>query len=1328
MALSQQTWSKHDLQMIKRSHLRENDLEAWSRQSRRPEWLARHKPGLEMEVVDVHKQYVPVWKSGTYVPDFVKAEGTDSVPCIHVYGRSEDGESVCARVWNYHPYFHVAASKRLKPKRAERVAKELAEYIDQRIDPLRKRPRRVWLAEHGDDDEQAEVAGFDFSALGGSGGGNAWTPQQSTRRRGQTYKDPGPCVVSVEPVSRIDATDCRARRRTFFRITMRTPNYIAPTRDLFQDANNGKGLVVRQGGIRFAFHPKTYESNVLFESRFMIDRDIVGGGWAAIAAGDYEVTEKRNKTTRCDIEIDLDYQAIQGFSMHKEGEVDRFNRKSRMRAVCYDLECAGQPGKFPSATVDPIIQIGVTAWDIGEDESMHGKETKIIFVLGSCHPIRGVRVVSYATERELLNAFGLFLQTYDPDIITGYNTRGFDNPYLFDRAQLHNATELLHSGRHLNRPIQKRENEQKSRNYGNRKDFEVYFEGRVEYDIMGFLQKNKKLSSYTLNSVSAKYLGDQKEDLHYSLITPLQKGNSKDRQRIAIYCVKDTLLPKQIADKLQPFPQMIEFARATGVQMRDIEGKGSSMKVMTAVLRAIKGKDMVMPYMPNQEKRDYEGANVFTPMPNFYTTPVAVLDFSALYPSIMIAHNICFSTYVPPDWRHFFDPEELEACPNGHTYLRRDVRKGVLTEILEDLLRRRNEAKALAKAAKDAGDMVAFMVYECRQLAIKVLANSVYGWTGLNTSVYFWFCADSVTSYGREQIKLTQRVTEREFTKAKGYPFDAQVVYGDTDSVMVHIDLPIEGNKLDPPEKPGGRPVPSAATKAVIAKVIEYAHVIAARCTEEFAAPNKLEFENVYWPYLLLKEKKRYAGPFWENAEKPSYTKIRGLQSVRRDNCEAARSAQEKCLDAILYELDPEKAMQIAKDTIRRLRSGEMDLGDLVITQRLNSRQNDMTLQEKRRWCSLDADNTAYKAECERRGVYTTMQPHAELDRILQGRTGMGYNLNERVPYIIADKALHKTQDKVFRKAEDPIYFLEHDMLPDLEYYTEQIIKCTANVLAPVYENRLRKGIQSTIDFGTPSKRSREEDSEATPAPKKMRTGPSSASTAKPVAPRATQQLSLRNFFSGGNTRGGGNTFVSKSGLVLGRPEKKRPVRKVKNNAEKAAAHEVGFGVLTERALRHGDHVTKLRRRREIREEDDMFHGTAHAIQTCIGCDAALPGDPMHHDAADTSSYICQACRPNAPEIIQDYLRSFKELDTLCEELWEKCRVCQADSRAALEDDEGEDEEQEGEDDAGVSVIGEDGLVECRATTCSNFFRRTTVKRDRNRRQTVASQLSDMSW
>ncbi len=77
-----------------------------------------------------------------------------------------------------------------------------------------------------------------------------------------------------------------------------------------------------------------------------------------------------------------------------------------------------------------------------------------------------------------------------------------------------------------------------SKAYGTHEYKEIVCDGRVQFDLLMAMQRDHKLSSYSLNNVSAHFLGEQKEDVHHSDIHTLWKANAESRRRLAVYCMK----------------------------------------------------------------------------------------------------------------------------------------------------------------------------------------------------------------------------------------------------------------------------------------------------------------------------------------------------------------------------------------------------------------------------------------------------------------------------------------------------------------------------------------------------------------------------------------------------------------------------------------------------------------------------------------------------------------------------------------------------------------------------------------------------------------------
>lgn len=179
--------------------------------------------------------------------------------------------------------------------------------------------------------------------------------------------------------------------------------------------------------------------------------------------------------------------------------------------------------------------------------------------------------------------------------------------------------------------------------FGKRENVETTISGRVIFDVLPYMYRNHKLSSFSLNSVSAEFLGQQKEDVHHSIISDLQMGSDADRHRLAVYCLKDACLPQLLLIKLAVIVNYIEMARVTGVPLNFILTRGQQIKVFSMILRKTLKENLLVPHITRHGSDgdvNYEGATVIDPVKAYYEVPIATLDFASLYPSIMQVRGI----------------------------------------------------------------------------------------------------------------------------------------------------------------------------------------------------------------------------------------------------------------------------------------------------------------------------------------------------------------------------------------------------------------------------------------------------------------------------------------------------------------------------------------------------------------------------------------------------------------------------------------------------------------------------------------------------------------
>ncbi|XP_068855408.1 DNA polymerase delta catalytic subunit-like [Aphelocoma coerulescens] len=745
----------------------------------------------------------------------------------------------------------------------------------------------------------------------------------------------------------------------FVRVGVSLPRLVPPARRLLE-----RGL--RWGGL--GVHPAPpFEANIDFEIRFMADSGLVGCCWVELPPGGFR-WRGDPKATLCQLEADADWGGLRGHP--PEGP---WLGLPPLRVLSFDIECAGRKGVFPEPQQDPVIAIAAVALRQGAREPF----LRVVFSLLPCAPLRGATVRSFDTERELLQSWAEFVRIVDPDVVTGYNIHNFDLPYLLQRAQVLQVPSFPYLGRVRGVPSQVREAAFQSRQLGRREGKAVTTPGRVTLDMLQVLLREHKLRSYSLNAVSAHFLHEQKEDVPYGIITELQNGDAQSRRRLALYCLKDALLPLRLLERLMTLVTLVEMARVTAVPLSYLLSRGQQVKVVAQLLRQAMQEDLLLPVVKPEGGEDFEGATVIEPLKGFYDVPIATLDFSSLYPSIMIAHNLCYTTLLGPGGaqRHGLGPGDFIRTPTGQLFVGPGVRRGLLPRVLQGLLAARARVKA---ALAEEQDPERRQVLDGRQLALKVSANSVYGFTGAQAGrLPCLEISQSVTGFGRQMIERTKQLVESQ------YP-GVQVVYGDTDSVMCRLSVP------------------------TVAEAAALGREVASWVSGHFPSPIRLEFEKVYLPYLLI-SKKRYAGLCFPGGSCDSpRLDCKGLEAVRRDNCPLAANLVTACLRRILLHRDPQGAVAHAQEVISDLLCNRIDISQLVITKELTRAAS----------------------------AYSAPQAHVALaERLRRRDPGSAPSLGDRVPYVIVTGARGQA---AYTRSEDPVYALEQNLPIDTRYYLEQ--------------------------------------------------------------------------------------------------------------------------------------------------------------------------------------------------------------------------------------------------------------------------------------------------
>jgi DNA polymerase delta subunit 1 len=481
-------------------------------------------------------------------------------------------------------------------------------------------------------------------------------------------------------------------------------------------------------------------------------------------------------------------------------------------------------------------------------------------------------------------------------------------------------------------------------------------------------------------------------------------GDPDELGEVAEYCIKDTELPHALLEKLCQIQNVVEMAKACWVPLAFLSERGQQIKVFSQMAKKARELNFIIPTFrrptgPTDEQ--YQGATVLEAQTGAYYTPITALDFASLYPSIMCAENLCYSTLVmnakydnlPGVKYEQFGPHRFAQGVDS-----------LLPVILMDLKAYRKKAKKLMAQAEGT-PMEA--VYNGQQLAYKISMNSIYGFTGASKGMLPCVAiASTVTMRGRQMIEETKNYVEEHFPGAK-------VRYGDTDSVMVEFD--VQGRK----------------GQEAIDYSWEQGEQAAEQCTKLFKAPNDLELEKVYCPYFLY-SKKRYAAKMYEGKSNKDGTPVlkedgkrlvafkkidvKGLQVVRRDSCPFVRETLKRLLEMVLESSDPNPVITAAREAAKTLIQGNVPIEKLLMSKQLAAE-------------------------------YKVPMPHVTVRDKIRGRApGSEPQQGDRVAFVIV-----KGDGKMYEKAEDPAWVREKNVPLDFQYYfTNQFKKPVQDLLEPL--------------------------------------------------------------------------------------------------------------------------------------------------------------------------------------------------------------------------------------------------------------------------------------
>jgi len=660
-----------------------------------------------------------------------------------------------------------------------------------------------------------------------------------------------------------------------------------------------------------------YEHDIVFWKRYIIDKDISPLKGVKVSAH-----EEDGK---------LVVDNIESVSLNEIA----------LSHVSFDIETYNPKG-VPRPEKDPVIMISYT----------NGSDSKVL----TTKKIEKDFVLIFENEKSLIQGFSNIISELDPDIIAGYNSSNFDLPYLLARSK---ATKANFSIGRLSGDVKKE-------HHGLIEA--VRIPGRVNLDIynvakfvsvVGAAEKLIKVNNFKLDEIYTAVTGKKKKMVERKDIWRLWDSNELDE--LAEYSLGDSLVLDELYDFFIPLE--LEVAKVSGTTLGEAAISTTGQLVEWLLMREAHKNNQIIPNKPSDEEIErrlanpVEGAYVKTPEAGIYKN-IAVLDFRGLYPSIIVAHNIDPSTICN-------DCTDYYESPIGVRFRKEPI--GIAPKLLKSLIEERIEVKKAYKKDPDNKALGA------RNMALKILANSFYGYLGYARSRWYSReCAGSVTAYGRQYIMNVINEAEKSGFKS---------LYTDTDSVF----LLLEGKSKDD-------------VFAFLKKI-----------NSMLPSGMELELEDFYTSGVFVGKrsgdvgaKKKYA-LLSENGR----IKIRGFELVRRDWADIARETQRKVLELILKEGSKEKVIETVREVIEKLRSGNVPIKELVIHTQLRKsiRSYDVTSPEL----------AAAKKAIER--------GQKKVDE-LEGTT-IGYVITKH-----GNTISEKAELEEFATDYDADYYIEHQVIP----------------------------------------------------------------------------------------------------------------------------------------------------------------------------------------------------------------------------------------------------------------------------------------------------------
>ncbi|MCX6814393.1 MAG: DNA-directed DNA polymerase, partial [Candidatus Aenigmarchaeota archaeon] len=404
-------------------------------------------------------------------------------------------------------------------------------------------------------------------------------------------------VISIEKVKRTAVMGYQ-EAKDFYKITLHNP---AKTPEL-RDKIKARGI-------------KTHEADILFKYRFMNDMDLGSLEWVKL-----EADPAQTGTVNVDSCVRV-----------KEIKHAKSGQDAPLKFMALDIECVPlRKGTVPEAEKDPVVMISLAF-----NTTFHGKDMLVLATRTDGD------VISFDSEKEMLEEFVKIIYEYDPDIITGFNINNFDMPYILERMRKNKLPSVFGRCRQKHTVARKVMTR-----------FKISVTGRVVVDSYDIVKKDFSLARYGLDFVAQNLLKQSKVDVRHSEIEKLWTGSHEDYKRLVAYAANDARLALDLVLKLNLIDKYAALSKVSGTLLQDTLDSGETTRIENFLLKEFNKRGYILPCRPEPSDvgkreaamgKDLKGGFVLEPDKRLHSY-VAVFDFKSMYPSIIRTYNVCPTT------------------------------------------------------------------------------------------------------------------------------------------------------------------------------------------------------------------------------------------------------------------------------------------------------------------------------------------------------------------------------------------------------------------------------------------------------------------------------------------------------------------------------------------------------------------------------------------------------------------------------------------------------------------------------------------------------------